>query len=192
MNIIDALHHRRSIREFTDAAVDPDLLRFLIATAVEAPNSVNRQAWSFTVVTDRALLENCSTRAKAHTLAGLAAAPHLVAHREHLAAPGFNIFYNAPALIVISATESDAMALQDCCLAAAYLMLAAFERGLGTCWIGFAESWLNQPEGKAALEIPPAHIAVAPIIVGYPTAAPPAPARRTPAVTWIGDQAEMI
>jgi len=185
MNIIDALYHRRAVRDYVDAPVDEESLRFVIAAAIHAPNAMNRQPWSFVAVTDRTLLNRCSNAAKAHCLASLSANPHLAGYREHLASPAFNVFYNAPALIVICATEPDPMAQQDCCLAAENLMLAACERSLGTCWIGFAESWLNQPKGKDELKIPANHIAVAPIIIGHPHGDHPAPPRRAPHITWI-------
>jgi len=56
-------------------------------------------------------------------------------------------------------------------------MLAAFAERLGTCWIGFAQSYLNTADGKAALGIPDAWIPVAPIIVGSPRG-PAAPVSR--------------
>ena len=43
---------------------------------------------------------------------------------------------------------------EDCSLAAENLMLAAFAERLGTCWIGFAQSYLNTAEGRTALGIP--------------------------------------
>ncbi|MGO8915078.1 MAG: nitroreductase family protein [Stellaceae bacterium] len=185
MNLLDALYHRRAIRDYTDAPVDQQLLHSVIAAATRAPNAMNRQPWSFVVVTNRPVLDRCSARAKAHSLASLSANPHLAGYREHLASPTFNIFYNAPALIVICATQPDPMAQQDCCLAAENLMLAAHGSGLGTCWIGFAEAWLNQPEGKAELKLPAEHAPVAPIIIGHPRGEHPAPPRREPHITWI-------
>ena len=185
MDIIDAVYHRRAVRDFADVPVDRDAIRFVIDAAIHAPNAMNRQPWSFTVVSNRTVLDRCSNGAKAHSLALLSGNPHLARFRENLASPEFNIFYNAPALIVISATAADQMAQQDCCLAAENLMLAAYERGLGTCWIGFAESWLNQSEGKDMLKIPTEHIAVAPIIIGHPRGDHPTPPRRAPHITWV-------
>jgi len=78
------------------------------------------------------------------------------------------------------------MALKDCCLAAQNLMLAATALGLGSCWIGLSEAWLNTDEGKAALGIPPAFRAVAPIIVGRPKGSLPATTRRTADVHSVG------
>ena len=70
-----------------------------------------------------------------------------------LIGPGFHIFYHAPSLIVISASQTGPWALEDCSLAAENLMLAAHASGLGTCWIGFAQAWLETAEGKTALQL---------------------------------------
>lgn len=185
MEVIDAIYHRRAIRDYADAPVDQESFRFVIAAAIQAPNALNRQPWSFVVATNRPKLHRCSEQAKAHTLALLSANPHLAGHRDLLASPSFNIFYNAPALIIICATQRDQLAQQDCCLAAENLMLAAHGRGLGTCWVGFAESWLNLPEGKSEFRIPADHLPVAPIIIGHPRGDYPAPPRRDPHITWI-------
>jgi nitroreductase len=185
MDLSEALRGRRSIRDYADRPVAEETLRAVIAEAVLAPNGLNRQAWAFRVVADRSLLERASAEARAAALAAFAGEPHFAELREHIAAPGYRIFYDAPALIVICATVRDAMARHDCCLAAATLMLAAHGRGLGTCWIGLAEPWLGSAAGRRALGIPPEHEAVAPIIIGHPRALPPARPRRPPEIAWV-------
>ena len=82
--------------------------------------------------------------------------------------PAFDILYHAPVLIVISSAIEGRWAIESCALAAENLMLNACVAGLGTCWIGFARAWINTPEGKAALLLPPDCLPVAPIIVGHP------------------------
>lgn len=185
MEVMDAIYHRRATRDFTDAPVAKTLISSLVSAAIQAPNAMDLQRWAFVVVQDRALLERVSSKAKAHMLATMEPDSVVAPLRAHLSAPNFNIFYNAPIVIVICATESDTFAYQDCCLAAENLMLAAYANGLGTCWIGFAEAWLNQPEGKTALGIPAHYRPIAPIIVGYPRATPPAPPRHQPDIIWI-------
>ena len=98
----------------------------------------------------------------------------------------FHIFYHAPTLILISASAQGPWIVEDCALAAENLMLAAFAVGLGTCWIGFAQGFLNTPAGKNELGLPIACVPVAPIIIGHPKAAPPPVPRKTPTVHSVG------
>lgn len=64
-------------------------------------------------------------------------------------------------------------------------MLAARDRNLGTCWIGFARPWLNLQEIKAELGIPDQYHIVAPIVVGQPAAWPESHGRKPAEVHWI-------
>ena len=185
MNLMDALRDRRAVRDYTDQPLDEAELRRLIDAAVLAPSAMNRQDWLFVVVTDPLALDSIAHKAKLHMLSLLDQTPTLRGFREHLTSPDYNIFYRAPALVVVCALADDEMATQDCCLSAENLMLAARAEGLGTCWIGFAEAWLGLPEAKAELGLSAEARPVAPIIVGHPRAWPPAPARRAPNIHWI-------
>lgn len=186
MDFSEAISGRRSVREYTAQAVDEQTIRSLIDAAVQAPSAVNAQPWTFTVVRDQELLATISQEAKAHMLASLPAGAQSEHFRLLLGDPKFHIFYHAPALILISASAQGPWIVEDCALAAENLMLAAYARGCGTCWIGFAQSFLNTPDGKKALGLPPAWAPVAPIIVGHPKTAPPPVPRKEPQVRWIG------
>ena len=61
----------RSARQYKQQAVDEKAIRRLIEAATEAPNAVNQQPWTFTVVRDQAVLDQVSHDAKAHMLATL-------------------------------------------------------------------------------------------------------------------------
>ena len=185
MDAVNSIYHRRAIRDFKTAEPTHEEINALIDAAIQAPSGVNRQPWSFFVVTGRDLLERCSTAAKAHLLGALTGQPLLEGFRGHLTSPEFNIFYNAPVLLIICATDPDLMSLKDCCLAAQNLMLAAHDRGMGACWIGFSEAWLNSPGGKAALGIPESFTPVAPIILGTPASRPDRPHRNPPDIHWV-------
>lgn len=185
MELLEAIYSRRAVRAFAQAPVDRVTLRKLIEAAIQAPSAVNTQPWSFTVLQDTALLARISREAKEMVLRdpprGLPAA-HF---RELLSDPQFDIFYGAPALILVSSVTDDHWAVVNCALAAQNLMLAARNEGLGTCWIGFAESWLRSEDGKRALGLPQSYLPVAPIIVGKPLSFPEPPPRKDPLIHWV-------
>jgi nitroreductase len=174
------------VRDYTAQAVDEATIHRLIDAAVHAPNAVNQQPWTFTVVRDQSLLYRLSRDAKAHMLATMGEGPHVDHFRSLLANPDFQIFYHAPALILISGAAPGPWIVEDCALAAENMMLAAYAVGLGSCWIGFAQGFLNTPEGKNALGLPAAAVPVAPIIVGHPKSAPAPVSRSAPLVRWVG------
>lgn len=186
MDLDEAIRGRRSARAHTSQPVDEETIRRLIDAAVHAPSATNAQPWAFTVVRDQDLLGRVSDAAKAHLLAAMPAGPRSDRYRSELADPDFHIFYHVPVLIVISETADGPWVVADCALAAENLTLAAHAVGLGTCWIGFAQGYLNMPDGKDALGLPPEWVPVAPIIVGHPTAVPPPVARREPETRWVG------
>ncbi len=184
MELLQAIHERRSVREFTDEAVGDATLRSLIDAAIEAPSAINQQPWCFVVVRDPTLLTHISDLAKAHLLKASLGAP---AHpfRDMLNDPQFHIFYHAPVLVVIAACQPTDWAVEDCALAAENLMLAAHGEGLGTCWIGFAQHWLGTAEGKAALGLPLSHSPIAPIVIGHARRQPAPVPRKTPNIRWL-------
>ena len=186
MDINEAISGRRSVRNFTAEAVDEQGIRNLIDAAVHAPNASNGQEWTFTVVRDQGLLDRISQAAKVHLLATLPTGPQSDRYRTSLSDPDFQIFYHAPALILISGIAEGPCVVEDCALAAENLMLAAYGDGLGTCWIGFAQGFLNTPEGKNALGLPATWVPVAPIIVGHPKAMPAPTLRKEPEIRWVG------
>lgn len=184
MELIEAIYGRRAARAFTAEPVDRSVLEFLVEAAIQAPSAVNEQPWDFTVIRSNPLLDRISSAAKAHVLKAnqdTAPPPHL---REHLENPDFHIFYHAPALIVISANSGD-WAVEDASLAAENLMLAAYARGLGSCWIGFAQRWLETEEGRQAIGLPRDFVPVAPIIVGHPSAPIPPVPRNRARLRWL-------
>jgi len=89
-------------------------------------------------------------------------------------------------LILISATAEVPWIVEDCALAAENLMLSAYANRLGTCWIGFAQSFLNTSNGKTLLGLPGACVPIAPIIVGHAKAVLKPVPRNKAEVRWIG------
>ena len=185
MEFETAIRHRRSIREYQPQPVKRETILELIDAAVQAPSAMDEQPWHFTVVTNKELLARMSQSAKVQLLAESAQGPHIDHVRELLSDPKFNIFYDASTLVIISAPRALQWAVEDCALAAENLMLAAHARNLGTCWIGFAQAWLDTPDGHIAVGLDQALVPVAPIIVGIPKNVPAHAARRQANVHWV-------
>ena len=188
MNVLQAIRERRAVRDFKPDPVCAGKLYHLVSAASWAPSALNEQPWLFTIVTDRTVLDEISTRAKAWMLNNLTDMPRRAHFHDILAEPGFHIFYNAPCLIVISSASTGPWTKEDASLAAQNLMLMATDLGMGSCWIGFAQGWLNTTEGRQILDLPENAVVVAPVIVGHPRTVPPPVARKMPLISWIGNR----
>jgi nitroreductase len=102
-------------------------------------------------------------------------------HWDWLERPGFKIFWDAPALVIISGP------VEDCHRAGQNLMLSAHARGLGTCWVGSPMLWLGAPEVRAELGIPSELKPVAVLCLRYPAAVPEAVPREPPRIIWAAE-----
>ncbi len=180
----DVVYGRRSVRDFLPDPVPEADLAAVIEAAVQAPDLANEQPWVFTVVRDQQMLDRVSRQARAYVLGHSAFGVRPSPLRDQLARADFQIFYHAPALIVISSVQETPFAVETCALAAQNLMLAAHARGLGTCWVGFAQPWIATDDGKTALRLPAHYRPVAPIAIGRPRSVPERASRRRAAITW--------
>lgn len=188
MDLLHAIYHRRSVREYTEVPVHAAMVNDLLKAAIQAPSATNQQPWAFAIIQGRARLDRYSERAKAHLLAILPETLLLYHRADDLASEEYNVFHHADTLVAICARRAPHHPEDDCFLAAQNLMLAAYAMGLGTCPIGFARPWLNLPEIKHELGIPEFCKVVVPIVVGWPAVVPPAPPRQEPdVVCWIND-----
>ena len=64
------------------------------------------------------------------------------------------------------------------------LMLAAHARGLGSCWLGAALSWLASPRIANELGVPADFDPIVALVLGYPAEAPAGSPRIRPVVHW--------
>jgi hypothetical protein len=99
------------------------------------------------------------------------------------------IFYGAPLLILISVNKSEdpirSMNILDCGLAAQNMFLKAYEEGLGSCFIGFADFLNMDPSILEEVGISKDLELIAPLIFGYPAESPEAPSRDVKVIKWI-------
>jgi len=186
MQLEHAIRHRRAVRQFTEQPIARAVIERLIAAAMCAPSAVNKQPWFFTVIRDVQLLDRISSESKKHLIALIESGEAPQDFRDILSDPQFHILYHAPVLIVVSTLKEDVWAKEDAALAAQNLMLSAFSEGLGTCWVGFAQRWLETKEGRKAIDVPEYYQPVAPIILGHPKGSVPDVPRNLPVIHWIG------
>ena len=173
MELLKAIYQRRATRHFSDAEVKGNVVLDLIRAAAQAPSALNLQPWAFAIFHGRERLINYSTRAKTHLIATAHPSFGLDSRIDQYVDSKVNIFHDADTLIVVCAKPSRFTPAEDCFLAGENLMLAAHDLGLGTCPIGFARPWFNEPAVKAELKIPPHYTPVLPIVVGHSSTPPP-------------------
>lgn len=182
IDLMKAIYERRAIRAFTSEPVTAAEIDQLIEAAIQAPSSMGLEPWAFVVIEGVARLRQYSDWAKHHFAATNLSEAGASRIRAMLSDPNYNIFHDAPTLIVICATNDDAQSAEDCCLAAQNLMLAAQGAGLGTCPIGFSRPWLRLAGTKEELRILPRYVPVFPVVVGHPAEHPAPHGRRKPIV----------
>lgn len=189
MEFFEALNGRRATRAFSPQPVSRPVIERQIDAAIQAPSAINEQPCDFAIIQEYERLDRIAGAAKELMSNVAERAPPRPIH-AHMHDPNFNILYHAPALIVVSARTGE-WAVEDGTLAAENLMLAAHAFGLGSCWSGLAQRWLETEDGRRAIELPAGFMPIAPIIIGYPSekaAAVP----RTPARTrWIESKIEI-
>lgn len=186
MNFVDVVKRRRAVRQYARTSIERPEIEALINAAIEAPSAMNLQPWAFAVMLGREQIDGCAKRAKDWLVAHLSQLSDAAQQRLEQRIgedPAFTLFYQA--LVLVLAKSSEAQAVEDCCLAAENLMLAARDRDLGTCWIGFARPWLNLPEVKSELGVPEQYQVVAPIVLGHPAAWPESHGRKPAEIHWI-------
>ena len=186
MEFAELVKNRRSVRKYRENPVSVNVIQEIIKEGTLAPNAGNEQPWKFIIITNKAMMSRISDEGKKNILARIASNPNDYAkkYRGMLENDAFNIFYNAPCLVLILGSTHLKNLYVDCALAAGYLMMAATSRGLGTCWVNFATE-IQDPGLKQELGIPEDCTIVAPIALGYPEKIPAAPKRKDPDILAI-------
>ncbi len=195
---------RRSIRKYLQKEIPKPVLEEVIETALWAPSGMNRQEWEIVVVSGKKRDQLASLVAKTKK--------HIMPHLEKLfpekiikiSLQVFKDFGGAPTVLLVYVpreipTIDDSMSelelyhaefkrfnrLLSASALVQNLLLAAYARGLGTCWMTgpkYVEKEINQLLGMEDKEM------VAVIPIGYPDQSPPAPPRKPNVVKWVDDR----
>jgi nitroreductase len=159
------------------------MIEEIIKESCLAPSSGNRQEWRFSVINNREWMKKLSDESKKNILKEIEKDPghYMTRYKHALKDDQFNVFYNAPCLIIILGPKDNHTLQIDCTLIAVYMMFSAIERGLGTCWIGLG-NYIRDHELLRQLGIKDDMAIVAPIILGYPRRIPAPPDRKSPQI----------
>jgi nitroreductase len=179
----ELIKKRRSIREYEDRKVSLKDIEEIIKESTLAPSSGNGQPWKFIVIKDPIWIKKLSDESKKNLIAMMEKTPDspVARYEAALRNPDFNVYYNAPCLVLIVANKKLRTIFVDCALCASYFMLSAAARGLGTCWIGLGQH-IRDPELLKSIGLPEDHDLIAPIAVGYPKKIPDVPERAEPQI----------
>lgn len=150
MNVMEALRGRQSIKTYLPTPVPEDKLRNVLEAGRLAPSSYNSQCRLFIAVDDPEVKRAIREKAGAQPMVE-----------------------QAPVVIVVCATPDsehgdimpcgEAKHPIDMALCGAYMMLEAYDQGLGTCWLGAFDAGAV----KEILGIPEAVKVVTMIPLGY-------------------------
>ncbi len=149
-SLMDIIESRKSIRSYKPQEVEDEKLDYILQAFRKAPSAKNIQPWKLVVVKNKKIINDLTIACNNQTF--LSEAPILIAAcaREEEAYGVMGGYMNSYPI--------------DIALAFEHLILAATEKGLGTCWIGAFKEKLV----KDILSIPENIRAVALTPVGYP------------------------
>jgi nitroreductase len=149
MDVSAAIKGRRSVRFYKDLDVESGKIQKILEAGRLSPSANNRQEWKFIVVKNAEIKKRLARAAMNQSFIG-----------------------QAPVVLVACVTESKAVMTcghptyaVDVSIAFAYMLLQAYELGLGTCWIGA----FKEDEVKSILGVPKHVRVVALSPLGYPS-----------------------
>lgn len=167
MNVIDCINARRSGRIYTDESISRATMQKLIELGTKAATGSGMQPWGFVVIQNKDEIARMSDEIKVFILAHLDEYPYFKQYEKWMINPKFNAFNRAETVLVIYGDPASHWYVYDCTLAASNIMLAAWDMGIGTCWIGFAHQYMNTSEFKAKYNVPENFELVCPMSMGY-------------------------
>ncbi len=144
MNLIEALKKRRSIRKYKNIDIPAALIEEIIETVRFAPTARNLQPWKIVVVKDEIKKNKIS----------------------ELTAQNAPFIKTAPVVFCIFCQDTKYY-LEDGCSLTVYILLSAFSKGLGACWIAGDKKPYCE-EIKRMLNVPQDYKLVSMISLGYP------------------------
>ncbi len=164
-DVITAIHQRKSVRKYSDAAVPESVLDDLIYCATCAPTGNNRQPWRFVVINDPATLSACA----------------------EIIPAGKMLLSCKQAIVFCVEFENELLRFYgwlDASAAVENLLLAAQAHGIGGVWLGVAPRIERIKAISALLELPPNIEPMAVVALGFPAETATRKRKPKPAQIW--------
>lgn len=195
MDVFEAIHQRRAVRQYLPDPVSRDEIRTILDAARWAPSALNHQQWQFVVVTGKKIgemgesfariIEEYTRNWESSRMRGSGFT------REEFVR--FAATYGGAPYVIVVLTDTAKTAdfqranLESASAAMQNLLLAATALGLGTCWM--TGPLQDEKALRHILEIPNNKEIVAVTPLGYPASVPEAPPRLDPVldriVRWV-------
>ncbi len=112
MDVMQAIKLKRAVRQFQEKPLPPEAVNAILNAGRRAQSSKNGQPWRFIAIQDKAVLKSLSE-------CGM--------YAGHLSGAALGV------AILTSAPEGEFQTLFDAGQSAAYMQLAAWELGIGSC-----------------------------------------------------------
>ncbi len=149
MDLIEAIHTRRSIRKFIDKEISRELLREILKAGMYAPSARNYQPWHFIVIESRKLLNKI---------------PEVHPYAEMVPDSAVSICVCGD-LSIEKSPEYNAV---NCSAVTQNMLLAAHNFGIGSVWLGVYPREERIKGLKNLLSLPDYVLPVSLIAFGYP------------------------
>ncbi len=124
METMEAIRKRRTVRRFLQEPIPFDILKELVDAARMAPSGGNLQPWEFLVIDDQKLLEPVFS-----TLAWAAYLGPEGKPKEGEKPVAYIIILNNRKMKSFTPQADFGAAIEN-------ILIAAFDKGIGSCWIG--------------------------------------------------------
>jgi nitroreductase len=192
MELEKIIHERHSTRAFLDKPVPKEIIERLLLISTKAPSAINLQPWEFTVIMGEERIRLSKVLVKSMRERNISCGPGAVRPLpeyfmdrqrklmdcilpylekgipfQDFINEGSCNFYGAPTAIIITIDQAFSKArLVDLGITIGYMVLSAYNIGLGTCPIGLISAFAD--EIKDRLNIAEEKDVVMGIGVGYP------------------------
>ncbi|KYK34906.1 MAG: nitroreductase [Thermoplasmatales archaeon SG8-52-3] len=148
MEFENVIKSRQSVRDYSSKKVENEKINFIIECARFAPSWTNKQCWQFILVEEKKIIEELAKTS--------------IINRW---------LKNVPMIIVACGNPKESgnrndidYYIVDVAIALEHIILAATDKGLGTCWIG----GFDEKKVKEILNIPENFRVIAMTPLGYP------------------------